>query len=342
MTSSGRSLNRQDRGVKHTKATMNTSTNITEREDSGIEKLEENDKEQSNRVEEMKEVKKEKEETETYRTLVLSGGSIKCIATLGSIQYGYDNLLLQRVDTFIGTSAGAILCYLLCIGYTPIEIIMYLCGHAVFSRPHHIDIVSMMNGTGALEFSLLSTHIERMTIEKIGRLVTFQDVWNLFGKKLVMNTYNLSKDRIEYLSIDTTPDMPCLTALRQTCSLPFVFEAYKYMGDYYVDGGIYENFAIAHRIDRDDGKRLGICIDIVQVDPSTNNMMEYVYHLLTIPIRQNLQHLKQSLSTLEVDVIHIHPTIGSMFQLQLSSHDLLELFSSGYQQAKLFFQVEST
>lgn len=275
-----------------------------------------------------------------YSTLVLSGGSVKCISTLGSIQYGYDNNLLQRVTTFIGTSSGAILCYLLCIGYTPIEIIMYICGHGVFSRHPHIDIVSMMNGTGALDFSILSTHLERMTIEKIGRLVTFQDVWNLFHHKLIMNTYNLSKDRIEYLSVDTTPDMPCITAIRQTCSLPLVFEAYKYTGDYYIDGGIYENFAISHRLAQDEAKRLGICIDIVIKDPSTHNMIEYMYNLLTIPIRQNLQHVQNNLCP-DIDVISLHPSVG-MFQFQLSSHDMLELFSFGYQQAKSFFMKEES
>ena len=272
-----------------------------------------------------------------YSTLVLSGGSVKCVSTLGSIQYGFDNMLLQRVHTFIGTSAGAILCYLLCIGFTPIEIIMYLCGHGVFSRNHHIDIVSMMNGTGALDYSILSSHLERMTIDKIGRLVTFQDVWNLFNKRLTMTTYNLSKDRIEYLSVDTTPDMPCLTALRQTCSLPFVFEAYKYTGDYYIDGGIYENFPISHQLELDEANRLGICIDMytIQGDPSTRNMIESMYHILTIPIRQNLQHTLQTMQP-KMDVIRLDPPI-SMFQFQLSSHDLLELFSFGYQQAKSFF-----
>ena len=212
---------------------------------------------------------------------------------------------------------------------------MYMCSHSIFKKLHYVDIVSMMNGTGAIDFALLSTHLEKMTIEKIGRLVTFKDIHDVFAKKLVLNTYNISRDCVEYLSSETTPDLPCLAGLRQTCSLPFVFEPYKYMGEFYVDGGIYENFAINYHLDQDESKRIGICIDVQQektTDPY--NAMDYMQYLLTIPIRQNLQHVLKNLPPL--DVIHLHPPIG-MFQLQLTSHELLELFSFGYQQAKTYF-----
>ena len=55
-----------------------------------------------------------------YDTLVLAGASSKCIVTLGAIQYAYDNFLLKNLQTYIGTSSGAMICYLLAIGYTPV------------------------------------------------------------------------------------------------------------------------------------------------------------------------------------------------------------------------------
>ena len=66
------------------------------------------------------------EETKTnsslYDTLVLSGSSIKGITFLGALQYLYDNSLLKNVKTFVGTSSGAMISFLLIIGYTPVEI----------------------------------------------------------------------------------------------------------------------------------------------------------------------------------------------------------------------------
>ena len=59
-----------------------------------------------------------------YSTLLLSGGSVKTFASIGALQYLYDKNLICNVETLVGTSAGAILCYLLAIGYTPGEIMV--------------------------------------------------------------------------------------------------------------------------------------------------------------------------------------------------------------------------
>ena len=60
-----------------------------------------------------------------FDTIVLSGGSIKGIVTLGALQYAKENYLLENIKTYIGTSSGAIISYLLAIGYNPIEMIVY-------------------------------------------------------------------------------------------------------------------------------------------------------------------------------------------------------------------------
>ena len=54
-----------------------------------------------------------------YNSLVLSGGAVRGLAIIGALQYAYDNFLLKNVKFFFGTSVGAIICYLLVIGYTP-------------------------------------------------------------------------------------------------------------------------------------------------------------------------------------------------------------------------------
>lgn len=58
-----------------------------------------------------------------FDTLVISGGSVNGISALGALQYLRDNEYLNNIKTYIGTSSGAFICYLLAIGYTPVEII---------------------------------------------------------------------------------------------------------------------------------------------------------------------------------------------------------------------------
>lgn len=284
-----------------------------------------------------------------YNTLVLSGGSIKTISMLGSIQYCYDNSLLDGVTTYIGTSAGSMLNYLLCIGYTPIEIIIYLCTHNIFEAVQYLDVVSMMNGGGAIGFSKFQEHLEKMTIDKIGRLVTFKDVQNLFKKDLIVTTYNYTKQIPEYLSPTSTPDMPCLVALRMTSCLPFIFEPFKYMDCQYLDGAFGDNFPILYNLDDENensvkSHRLGITVEVYDYSENpednvldTTKLVEYLYKIITIPLKQNV--LNKLESAKHMDIIRIKNDVN-MFNYRLNSKEKMELFSVGYQIAKDFFKAE--
>ena len=276
-----------------------------------------------------------------YNTLVLSGGSVKCISQLGCIQYCYDNNLIQGVKTFIGASAGALLAYLLSIGYTPTEVMVYICTHDLFPETQYLDIMSMMKGGGVMGFSKVQDHLERMTIEKIGRLVTFREIKEHLGNTLVMSTYNWNKQKTEFLSHSTTPDEPCLIAVRKSCALPFVFPPFKYMGDYYIDGGICDNFPITYEVEGESdskSRRLGIILDFYSdenvKDPPDESVLEYIYKIITIPTRQNAMNTLESAK--HIDIIKIKND-SSMFNFHMSIKERMELFSEGYRQAREYF-----
>ena len=46
-----------------------------------------------------------------YSNLVLSGGGIRGIALLGSLYYLEEIKMINKINTFIGTSAGAIILF---------------------------------------------------------------------------------------------------------------------------------------------------------------------------------------------------------------------------------------
>jgi hypothetical protein len=114
----------------------------------------------------------------------------------------------------------------------------------VIERMQHFDIFAMVNNLGALSFTNISECLEKMTIDKIGYLPTFHDIKHKFNKNLVCVTYNITKGEAEYISYETHPTLPCLVAIRMTSNLPLIFENYKYSNNYYIDGGIVDNFAI--------------------------------------------------------------------------------------------------
>ena len=60
-----------------------------------------------------------------FNTLVMSGGGLKGIPMLGSLQYLIDmkHIEIKNIKKYVGTSIGAIINVLLIIGYEPKEII---------------------------------------------------------------------------------------------------------------------------------------------------------------------------------------------------------------------------
>ena len=269
-----------------------------------------------------------------FDTIVLSGGSIHSILMLGSLQYAADNNLLYKIQTYVGTSAGAICCYLLAIGYTPTEIMVYLCTKQILENMKDINIVSMINGGGGTSFSYINEQLEMMTIEKIGRLITIKELYTLFNKKLICTTYNLTLGKPEILSYETYPDMPCLIALRMSCNIPFVFEKFQYLGSNYIDGGISNNFPI-DIADNYGNKILGIVLYDVNknFNETNNNTLNYLYEIMYIPIHQKvISNIKNSSNKCSIFKLKTPDIL--FFNFNIGSHQKLEMFSSGYTQLK--------
>ena len=69
-----------------------------------------------------------------HDTLVLPGGGIKGLTILGALQYCHDNFLLTDIVNYVGTSSGSMICYLLAIGYTPVDIITNICCNQIMEK----------------------------------------------------------------------------------------------------------------------------------------------------------------------------------------------------------------
>lgn len=271
-----------------------------------------------------------------YDTLVLSGGSTKGILTLGAIQYAFDHYLLKNVKTYIGTSSGSMIGYLLAIGYTPIEIMVYVCTNQIMEKMQHLNIVDMIQGRGASSFNNIQEQIEKMTISKIGYLPTLNDLREKYGKTLICVTHNITENCTEYLSWETYPNLPCVTAIRMSANLPLIFETYKYGDSFYIDGGISDNFAIDIGDQRGE-KVLGIVLNPDQGNFSSDpdvNTLEFIYKLMFIPISQAMEYKIGKVSE-KCQIIRInHNKMIKFFQFNVSSKVKLEMFSSGYEQMK--------
>lgn len=282
---------------------------------------------------------KEEETTTEADVMVVAGGAIKGLSMLGAIQYAKDENYLKNIHTMVGTSVGSILIYFLAIGYNPIEILIKIISHKVIERLNASMNLTRALGEGVLEYSHIQEVLEKMTIDKIGYFPTLKDVLVKFEKKLVMTTYNLTKDQIEYLTPDTHPELPCLTAIRMSSNIPFMFEQFKYMGCYYIDGGVADNFSIDMGL-KCGKKVMGFYTEEAAskvIDPK-KGVVSYIIHLLWIMYRIRLKEIMQRNQErcMYVKIIDDIP----MLNFNLTLKEKLELFSLGYTSAKKCFSDE--
>jgi len=268
--------------------------------------------------------------------LVLSGGGMAGIEFLGCIQKLIDNseLNIDRCDTFIGTSVGALISYLTVLGLKPDEIISLIIKTKLIDRLKYVNVVSVYNGQGAVSYSKINDELEKVTIERLGFLPTFKQLHSRTGKLLTMVTFNLTTGKTEYLSTVTKPDLPCLIGLRMACNLPMIFEDFKYMNSYWIDGGVTENFPLRYASQKYGSTHRIIGITTAHEtctykdEAPSRNMMRYIGSLFLYMVNS------KNIIPLELyrkhHIYKIVSTVNNTLASLRNKTELLDNFSKGY------------
>jgi predicted acylesterase/phospholipase RssA len=271
-----------------------------------------------------------------YDTLVLCGGAVKGIILLGSLQYIFENGYFSNIKTIVGTSIGAIIGYLIIIGYSPIEIHVFICTHPkLFENIENMNIINMINGLGAVSYSHASAILEKLTLDKIGKFLTLKELLDEFGKKIIGVTYNETKNRIEYISCETNPDMKCLDLLRMTSNLPEFFDQFIYEGSSYIDGGICDNFAIEEG-EKNGNRVLGIML-YKQINICKNeNFINRLFRRMNIPYYYFIDY-KIFKSTEKSTIVKLECD-DNMININVTNINKSSMFSNGYKETKTYFE----
>jgi predicted acylesterase/phospholipase RssA len=198
------------------------------------------------------------------KILVLSGGAIKGIYLLGALNGLKQIVSCHNITTYIGISSGAIMSFLLTIGYSPYDIFMSLLKSDNFLSVN-LDNWRLSSSKRIVEkrggiFSSdhIFSHIkQQMKLKKIPLTLTFEEHFKRTKKRLVVMAFNVTKCKEDIFTYDTTPDMVILKALELSAGIPIIFKPLKYENNLYVDGGVWNNFpieiAIKYRNNEDDG-----------------------------------------------------------------------------------------
>lgn len=262
----------------------------------------------------------------TFDTLVLSGGALKGVAELGALKYVEDTVGLESMRYFYGTSIGAIICYLLIVGFSPMEIIQTVIRSKLLDKLiSTFNMFQIFQSRGIVHINILMAELELITILKTERVFTLGELYTSFGKELHCIAYNYTQRRIEHLSHETHPTMDSITAIRLSSALPFVFDEVYYNGDLYLDGGIADNFPLDYV---PNGRRILALTFSPEMMPTTadETFVQFVIKLMYIPLNEKTKSTIQArandpdctIVTLDVNVV------------PLNAVDLFKVFSIGY------------
>jgi NTE family protein len=185
-----------------------------------------------------------------YKNLVFEGGGVKGVAYGGALEVLEQSQITPQIERVAGTSAGAITATLVSIGYTASEFIELMMGLDFSKFEDGSDLggpVRLIEHYGWFKgdyfLGLMQTYIEqkagdgRATFRDLAGKPSFKDL-HVFGT-------DLSQQAVQEFSSQTTPDVAVADAVRISMSIPFFFEARKYAGDIYCDGGVLNNYPIS-------------------------------------------------------------------------------------------------
>jgi hypothetical protein len=184
-----------------------------------------------------------------YDTICLSGGGIKGLSYIGALDYleNHNFIKLSSIKNWVGTSVGSIFSFIFSLGYNVQEIGDFILDFNFSKLEPELNLDNLLlsfgvNNGDKLMFIITSFLKSKFNISDI----TFEEHFNKTHTKLIIIGTNYSRGCESVFNYLNTPKMSVLTAIRISISIPVIFTPVFYDNEYYVDGGLVNNFPINH------------------------------------------------------------------------------------------------
>lgn len=282
-----------------------------------------------------------------YDSIVLSGGGVKGLFQLGVLWYATNAGLLNmdEVKIFAGTSIGATICTMLVLGATPFEIFIEMYSRDIFIDDSSIQkFKDLKTQWGAISIRKVFSFVRELITNKLKLrkdetltvdTLTFENLYTLTGKDLLITSVNVSKTQLEIFSHTTTPKLRVFDALCMSANLPVVCTKIRYKGDLYTDGGLLDNVPIACVLPRTP--RRVFVISTSGIDPTAKiiSFFDYVYRIQWLPVNTRTITTIADAPT-NVHVIHL-VTDAPILSMTLKPDEKMKMFEHGHEEARRFF-----
>lgn len=293
-----------------------------------------------------------------FKNIAISGAGMHMITILGALTYFCENQEVHKtVVNAVGSSAGALLCFLLCTGISHKRMKQIIFDGALAFSSKTVDIDRVLNiykDIGIDNGDIIRNLVQKVLLERFNvSNMSFVEFAKSSGKNLVVCVSNVSHGKAEYWSVDTTPNISIVDALLATTSIPFVFSPVILNETVYCDGSLFEHFPIRYFSLDPLFDTLGLVVD--PYDPTTHiqessvsqtselNLFSYVLLI----IRAIIQNITQESSydkeknnvVLKLNLSDRAKHVNTNFDFRLlkftvTPEDFETLFVDGYEAAR--------
>ena len=196
----------------------------------------------------------------TIQHLVFSGGGPNVLSQFGAMKelINSEVLYISNIKHIYATSAGTLLALLLVIGSEMDDIETYLINKPwdkAFEK-YLNNIIEIDNHKGLINHNFLLEILKTFFESKDVNIdITFKELYDNTGIELYFYATNLNTFSLKEFSYVTEPDMSIMKASIISSSLPPVLGPVKYNDNYYIDGGVFNNYPINSCLQNKDCKQ---------------------------------------------------------------------------------------
>ena len=270
-----------------------------------------------------------------YYNICLGGGGIKLIAFIGVFKYLQDNnyIKIKSLKKLLGVSAGSIVCFLFNIGYSIDEIEEFVNEFNFEKLYPNTNTENLLFFYGFDENTKLKKLFSLFLKNKYNKYdITFKELYDITKQQLRIGVVNITTSKFEIWDYLNKPDFSIITALVISCNIPIIYKPILIDNNFYVDGGVINNFPIEYINDDELLNTISISCNS-NYNNSFDNIFDYlvkIIHMISNNSTKNLAYENK------LDIITIESS-DNLLDFKISKENIIKKISYGYQTAKTFF-----
>ena len=174
------------------------------------------------------------------RHIILSGGGTKGFAYIGLTKILKEYKIYDKLETIMGFSVGSIFSIALLLKLSYQELTDIVLESNFFKSLINIetnDVLNFTHNKGLINGDKIKKFIKEMIKTKTDKEdLTFLESYQLTNITLGISVTNLTTKQLNMITYKTDPELSIADAVVMSCSIPLLFEPYKYNNCLYVDG----------------------------------------------------------------------------------------------------------